>query len=146
MGGEETPSPLPSIPATHFRDSIHQAAMITTLIAEDQPTYRIFLRRQLEKSGHFTIVGEAQEGPAAVAMIETLRPQLAILDIQMPGLNGIEAAEIVNRTSPGTVVMLMSSWREEDLGRVLKESKAGFINKLDLTPATLLAAYRKATG
>ncbi len=120
--------------------------MIRTLIAEDQGTFRLFLRRQLEKTNDFTIVGEAQEGPAALAMVETLKPQLAILDVQMPGMNGIEVANIIKKTSPSTVVVLMSSWREVDLGQALKDSAATFITKLDLTPAAILAAYRKAAG
>ena len=123
-----------------------RTAMIRTLIAEDQGTFRIFLRSQLEKTNDFTVVGEAQEGPAAVAMVKTLKPQLALIDVQMPGMNGIEAADIIKRTSPETVVILMSSWREEDLREALKDSSATFITKLDLTPAAILAAYRTAAG
>ncbi|MFV0307511.1 MAG: response regulator, partial [Desertimonas sp.] len=69
---------------------------IRVVIAEDEAIIRMDLRETLEEEG-YEVVGETGRGDAAVDLVRELVPDLAILDIKMPGMNGIEAAGIINR-------------------------------------------------
>ena len=83
----------------------------TVLIVDDHPSFRRLARRLFEEAG-FTVVGEAGDGRSAVDSVETLRPDLVLLDVMLPDVNGIELAE---RLPPDVTVLLVSSRSADDL-------------------------------
>jgi DNA-binding NarL/FixJ family response regulator len=104
------------------------------VLADDHVIFRQGLRAVLEREG-LTIVGEASDGHAAVRLCEAERPEIAILDIAMPLLNGVDAAREVRRLSPETRIVLLTMYAEEPYvlaslragveGYVLKSNAAG---------------------
>jgi DNA-binding NarL/FixJ family response regulator len=78
------------------------------LIADDQPTMRSLLHREMERAGSFEVCGEAVDGADAVAKAERLRPDLIILDLRMPVLNGLEAASIIDKAFPAVPIFLFT--------------------------------------
>lgn len=115
------------------------------LIADDDEAVRSLLRAQIERLGH-EVVGEASDGRKAVELAETLRPDMAILDIRMPGHDGIDAANEILDKAPCPVIFL-TGYAEEDL--VSRAGEAGAFYYLmkpfraeDLAPAMTLSAAR----
>jgi DNA-binding NarL/FixJ family response regulator len=104
------------------------------VLADDHVIFRQGLRAVLEREG-LAIVGEASDGHAAVRLCESERPEIAILDIAMPLLNGVDAAREVRRLSPETRIVLLTMYAEEPYvlaslragveGYVLKSNAAG---------------------
>lgn len=97
--------------------------MIRILLADDHAVIRGGLRLLLDKETDFTVVGEAGDGREAVTLATTLRPDVAVLDISMPMLNGIEAARQIRAQNPATAVIVLSMHSDE--GYVLRALKAG---------------------
>ena len=85
------------------------------LIADDQATVRNLLRRELERTGSFEVCGEAVDGADAVAKAEKLRPDLIVLDLRMPVLNGLEAASVINKTFPAIPIFLFTLFNTPEL-------------------------------
>lgn len=107
------------------------------LIVDDHDSFRAMARELLELSG-YDVVGEAADGPAAVAAARALLPDVVLLDVQLPGLDGIEVAGELAGT--GMDVVLVSSRRASDFGPRLRDAPArGFIAKDDLTGPALQA-------
>ena len=88
---------------------------IRLLIAEDQPLIRRALAGLFEKDGDVDLVGLASDGAEAVAMARAWRPDVALLDIKMPRLNGIEAAKQINRDRPETRIVMLTTFDTDDL-------------------------------
>ena len=82
--------------------------MLRILIVDDFDPWRIYLRSLLEKRPGFQVVGEATDGLQAVDKAQTLQPDLILLDIGMPGLNGIAAAERIRKLSPNSKMLFLS--------------------------------------
>ena len=93
------------------------------LIADDHPFMRTGLRRVLEEHAEFRVVAEAADGREAVYLAGQQRPEVVILDIGMPNLNGIEATRQICETVPGTAVIVLSMHSDE--AYVLRALKAG---------------------
>ena len=83
------------------------------LIADDEPIIRLDLRRTLENMGHI-VIGEAGDGAQAVEQCRELKPDLAILDIKMPNMDGIDAAKIIS-TEGIAPVLLLTAYSQKDL-------------------------------
>ena len=96
--------------------------MQTILLADDHPMFRQGLRALLEREG-FDVVGEASDGHEAVRMARQLNPTIAVLDIGMPLLNGIEAARDIHKQANDTEVVLLTMYEEE--AYVLEALRAG---------------------
>ena len=109
----------------------------SVLIVDDHPSFRAGARRMLEASG-YSVVGEAADGEAALEAVRELTPDLVLLDVQLPGIDGFEvAARLRDAGTPPTIV-LTSSRDRADFGDALAESPArGFIAKGELSGATL---------
>lgn len=86
---------------------------ITVLLAEDHLMVREGLRALLEHEPDITIVGEAGNGREAVAMTEQMRPEVVVMDIAMPQLNGIEATRQILSAQPSTKVLILSAYSED---------------------------------
>ena len=103
---------------------------ITVLLAEDHTIVREGFRKMLELEGDFEINGEAQDGRAAVALIKKLRPDVVLMDIAMPLLNGLEATRQICQELPGTRVLMLSAHNDDAYVTNATESGAvGFLLK-----------------
>jgi DNA-binding NarL/FixJ family response regulator len=97
--------------------------MIRIILADDHAVMRRGLRLVLEAQKDFEVVGEASDGREAVTLVETLKPDVAVLDITMPNMNGIEAARQISAKQPGVAIVVLSM--HSDQGYVLRALKAG---------------------
>ncbi|MGD0909699.1 MAG: response regulator transcription factor [Candidatus Acidiferrales bacterium] len=102
------------------------------LVADDHDLVRRGLKMLLEAHPGWNICAEAHTGREAVAVAEKLRPDIAIMDISMPGLNGIEAARKIKKVSPNTEMLILSVHQSDQLVREIIEAGAkGYIVKSD---------------
>jgi DNA-binding NarL/FixJ family response regulator len=111
----------------------------TLLIVDDHPGFR-FLARKLLEAGGFQVVGEAADGLAAVAIARELRPDMVLLDIQLPDIDGFQVTARLADGEAGPVVVLTSTRDRADYGeRVERSGARGFIPKAELSGAALRA-------
>jgi len=117
--------------------------MITILLADDHPIVRQGVRGLLESEPEFEIVGEADDGRTALQLAETLKPDLAILDLMLPDLNGLEVTRRILHASPHTRVAILSMYADEP--HVLEALRAGAIAYIlkGTSTETLLFAVRE---
>ena len=111
----------------------------TVLIVDDHPSFRASARRLLEADG-YTVVGEAGDGAEALAAAGELAPELVLLDVALPDLDGFEVARRLTADGGGPVVVLTSSrdWSEQ-AGLVTASGARGFVAKAELSGAALSA-------
>lgn len=115
----------------------NRAVSASVLIVDDHPSFRASARRMLEASG-YSVVGEAADGEAAIAAAGALDPDLILLDVQLPDLDGFEvAARIAALNGDAPTIVLTSSRDLSDFGDAVAESPArGFIAKSELSGET----------
>lgn len=89
--------------------------IVRILIADDHSVVRAGLRALLERQDHFRVVGEASTGEEAVTRAQEVRPDVAVLDIRMPGLSGIEACRQIVQSVEGCKVVMLTSYAEDEL-------------------------------
>jgi DNA-binding NarL/FixJ family response regulator len=112
-------------------------AVMSVLIVDDHPSFRASARRLLEAEG-FEVVGEAGDGHAAIAAAEQLKPDLVLLDVQLPDLNGFEVAERLAAMGLPSAVILTSSRNPAEYGQLDSATAVrGFVAKADLSGAVL---------
>ena len=120
--------------------------MSTVVLADDHPIVRQGLRNLLEQEARCQVVGEATDGLTAVDLISRLRPDLAILDVQMPDLDGLEVARRVAANSPETRVIMLSMHSDEPyVLDALRHGALGYVLKGSAT-ADLVDAVRAVTA
>jgi DNA-binding NarL/FixJ family response regulator len=111
----------------------------TFLVVDDHPTFRRAARMLLESAG-FEVVGEAADGASALEAAASLRPDVVLLDVILPDIDGFEVAEALIRNGNPAEIVLVSSHDPRDFGSLIEESGArGFISKAELSPARLTA-------
>ena len=113
----------------------------TVLIVDDHPSFRASARMLLEAEG-FDVIGEAEDGESALEAVRTLHPDVVLLDVQLPGIDGIEVAArlTANGADGGPAIVLTSSRDLADLGPVRDRCDVrGFIPKAELSGAALEA-------
>lgn len=107
------------------------------LIVDDHPEFRALARTVLERSG-FQVVGEVADGRSVAAAVAKERPDVVLLDVQLPDVNGFDVAEALGQRGDGPIVVMTSSRDATDFGSRLVRSRArGFIPKSRLTGAAL---------
>jgi DNA-binding NarL/FixJ family response regulator len=112
---------------------------MTLLIVDDHASFRAVARKVLEHHG-YDVVGEASDGEAALAAISELRPDVVVLDVQMPGIGGFEVAARLKEAGDPPAIVMISSRDGEDFGGLIEQSGArGFIAKHELTGDALAA-------
>src|SRR5438309_466202 len=117
---------------------------ITVLLADNHTVVRQGLRALLEAENDMTVVGEAENGRQAVQMAKRLQPDVVVMDIAMPSLNGLEATRQISRESPKSKVLILSSYSDDEYVQQLTDAGAsGYLVK-QTAAQDLVAAIREA--
>ena len=114
---------LPIAPARELAAAGADDPMTRIMLADDHAVMRTGLRLVLERQADFQVVGEASDGREAVAMAQKLTPDVLVMDIGMPNLNGIEAARQLAAAAPQMAIVILSMHSDESY--VLRALKAG---------------------
>ena len=117
------------------------AGMIRVLLADDQALIRMGFRMVLDAEADIEVVGEAADGAAAITQAKALNPDVVLMDIRMPGVNGIEATAEITRTLDTKVLILTTFDLDEYAFGGLRAGASGFFLK-DTRPAELIEAIR----
>jgi two-component system, NarL family, response regulator LiaR len=121
------------------------AGPIRVLIADDHPFVRHGLRTYLETLDDMEVVGEASEGTEAVELAGRARPDVVLMDLVMPELDGVEATRRIRVASPATKVIVLTSFDDDErVFPAIKAGAAGYLLK-DVRPSELADAVRKAS-
>lgn len=117
--------------------------MIKILIADDHQLVRVGIRRLLEEEKDFKVVGEAADGKDAVELTKKLNPDVILMDVAMPGMDGMEATKrlVKKRKEPSKIVILTMHADEHYAARLLRMGASGYVVK-DAAPAELAEAIR----
>jgi len=113
--------------------------MRTIVVVDDHPTFRATARVLLEAEG-FDVIGEAEDGASALEQIAALRPEVVLLDVQLPDIDGFEVAARLQRNGERSQIVLTSSRDAADFGTLVERSGArGFVPKDELSGAAIAA-------
>jgi DNA-binding NarL/FixJ family response regulator len=108
------------------------------LIVDDQLPFRVVARTVVGLTPGFDVVAEAESGEQAVELAQELHPDLVLMDINLPGINGIEATRRLRSAVPDTVVVLLSTYTREDLpADAMRCGAARYVHKEDVSPVVL---------
>jgi two-component system, NarL family, invasion response regulator UvrY len=120
---------------------------VAVLIVDDQAPFRRAAAAVVKVTGGFDVVGEADSGEEAVELAGTLEPQLVLMDINMGGISGIEATRRITAVSPDVVVVLLSTYRVDDLPADAATSGAvAYVNKEEFGPQVLQDVWAQRHG
>jgi len=121
-------------------------SMTTIVLADDHHIVRQGLRSLLEAEADLSVVGETGDGLEAAQLVERLRPDVLVLDLMMPGLNGLEVTRRVSQRSPQTRIVILSMHANEaHVLEALRVGAAGYVLK-ESTAAELVRAVREAAA
>jgi AmiR/NasT family two-component response regulator len=117
------------------------------VVVDDDPIIRMDIREMLEEGGYF-VAGEAKNGEEAIELIARVKPDLAIMDIKMPVMNGIKASHIIRKLQQDTSVLLLTAYSQKELVKEAREAGvAAFlvkpVSEEDLLPAVEIALSQK---
>jgi len=125
------------------RESARQT--ITVLIADDHPMVREGLRSMLDAEG-IEVIGEAANGADAVQRVQELNPAVVLMDVRMPDMDGLAATEVIKQTSPGTSVIVVTSYESKEyLRRAIEAGAAGYLLK-GMSRDSLIEAIKLVKG
>ncbi len=113
------------------------------ILVDDHTLFREGLRRLLEAEDDIEVVGEAEEGLKALGMVRVYKPDIAIVDIAMPGLNGIEITKLLKESSPETKVIILSVYDRLDYVKEAREAGASAYLDKDVSSQVLLDVLRR---
>jgi DNA-binding NarL/FixJ family response regulator len=119
---------------------------IRVLIVDDQEPFRLAARMVVEATDGFEVVGEAESGEASVELARELKPDLVLMDVNLPGINGLDATrQILADQSDSVVVLLLSTYEEEEYApRAAECGAAAYIPKAVFGPDRLESAWAAA--
>jgi DNA-binding NarL/FixJ family response regulator len=120
---------------------------ITCLIVDDHEVVREGLRLSLSRAPHIRVVGEASDGASAIKLAERRKPDVVIMDVRMPGMDGLEATKEILKVLPDTAVLIFTAFSERSLlARGLDSGARGYILKEAPHETLLRAIERLAVG
>ncbi len=120
--------------------------MINVLLADDHSIVRAGLRRIVEESGDMAVVAEASDGREAIRLVREHRPDVAVIDISMPEIGGLEVIHRLRPEFPGLPILILTMHEEQQYAvRVIEAGAMGFITKKS-APEQLVKAIRKVHG
>ncbi len=120
---------------------------VNILIADDHSVVRAGLRALLERQGRFRVIAEASTGEEAIAKAQELRPDVAVLDVRMPGVSGIEACRQIVSTVPDCRVIILTSYAEDELlFAAIQAGASGYVLKRIGDNELVLAVDRVSRG
>lgn len=122
--------------------------LVRVVIVDDQKPFRMAARDVIELTGGFEVVGEAETGEDSVELVKQLEPDLVLMDLNLPGIDGLEATKRIRADGPRHVVVLMVSTyeAEEFEARAAEAGAAAYISKSDFGPDQLEEAWAAAAG
>ena len=116
---------------------------VSVMIVDDQPPFRDVARTVVAVTPGFQVADEAGSGELAIERARAVRPDLVLMDINLPGINGIEATRRILAELPETVVVLLSTYTREDLPADAESCGAArYVHKEDISPAVLREVTR----
>jgi DNA-binding NarL/FixJ family response regulator len=119
------------------------SAPIRILVIDDHPLFRQGIRWSLEDAGDMEVIGEAENGQEAIKLTEKLNPDVVLVDINLPGLNGLEVARVIKRRDPRIGIIVLSVYEDDDqLFQAIKVGAAAYSSK-DVNPDELLFFIRE---
>ena len=117
---------------------------IRVLLVDDHTLFRSGIKSLLQRTDDFEVVGEAGDGLEGIKRVRSLKPDVALLDLHMPGISGLEAVKVISEEMPEVnVLMLTVSEDAQDLMDALRAGASGYLLK-NIETATLIEAIRKA--
>uniref|UniRef100_UPI00117E4997 response regulator n=1 Tax=Streptomyces africanus TaxID=231024 RepID=UPI00117E4997 len=120
--------------------------MIRIVLADDHPVVREGLRAMLSAESDLEVVADASSGPQAEALAAELRPDIVLMDLRMPGMDGIRATTAILAARPGARVLALTTFDDDDhLYPALAAGMCGFLVK-DASPGDLLDGIRRAAA
>jgi two-component system, NarL family, invasion response regulator UvrY len=118
---------------------------VAVLIVDDQHPFRDVARTVIGMTDGFVVAGEAISGEEAVEMASDRRPDLVLMDINLPGINGIEACRRIKAAAPSTAVILLSTYSESDLPADARDCGAiEYVHKEDFGPTLVQDIWARA--
>jgi DNA-binding NarL/FixJ family response regulator len=113
------------------------------LIVDDHPLFLRGVKTTLEDSGEFQVVGEAPDGQRAIMLAEQLLPDVILIDINLPGMNGLEVSRVIKRRQPQSNIIILSVYEDdEQLFNAIKAGAAAYSPK-DISPERLVDIVRQ---
>jgi DNA-binding NarL/FixJ family response regulator len=120
---------------------------VRVLIVDDQEPFRLAARMVVEATEGFEVVGESETGEDSVEAARDLDPDLVLMDVNLPGMNGLDATRAILGGSNRVVILLLSTYEEEEYGpRAAECGAAAYIPKSEFGPDRLTEAWTAATA
>lgn len=124
-----------------------QPAEIKLFVVDDHPVFRRGLREIIAEKPHFRVVGEASDGEAALRMIVDLKPDIAVVDIDMPRLNGLEMVRALRKTDLSVATIFLTMYNEEDMfNAAMDMGVKAYVLKENATEDIVAALEKVAQG
>lgn len=121
--------------------------MVNVLIVDDQESFRSAARMVVELTEGFALAGEAPDGEEGVRMAGLLAPDLVLMDINLPGIDGLEATRLIAEADPRVKIIVLSTYEAAEYqGRALEAGANAFLSKSDFEPAALTEVWNSIRG
>jgi DNA-binding NarL/FixJ family response regulator len=120
--------------------------VIRIVLADDHPVVREGIRGMLQSYDDIEVVGQASSGPEAVALVAALHPDLVLMDLRMPGGDGVAATKVISAEHPSTRVVVLTTYEtDQDILRAIEAGASGYLLK-DIAPDELARSVRAAAA
>jgi DNA-binding NarL/FixJ family response regulator len=120
---------------------------VRVLIVDDQEPFRLAARMVVEATDGFEVVGESETGEASIDAAQELDPDLVLMDVNLPGINGLDATRQILSHSKRVVILLLSTYEEEEYApRAAECGAAAYIPKSSFSPERLEQAWAAASA